>query len=283
MSDAGLVQFMSALGEISHGMNKSSISPVWHKELLNTRDPSRMTCTHDEYEQVSNIKGTIFRSFFFGPTEVAAIRALLPPHQQQHSNFEILTAFLWRCRTIALQPDIEEEVRIICIVNACGKFINPPSPNGYYGNTFAFPAAATTAGKLIENSLGYSLKLVKKAKAEVTQEYMHSVANLMVIKGRPHFTVVRSYLVVDAKHAGFREVDFGWGKPCYGGPAKGGVVSSSYIPFKNARGEEGLVIPVCLPTQAMERFIKELDSVLKNNINQPTMGGPKPIFIISSL
>ena len=246
MSDAaGLVRFLSALGEISHGMNKPSISPVWLRELLNARNPPRVTCTHDEYEQVSNIKGTIFRSFFFGHTEVAAIRALLPPHQQQHSNFEILVAFLWRCRTIALQPDIDKEVRI---VNMHGKFINPPLPNGYYGNTFAFPAAVTTA-----------------------------------VKSRPHFTMGRSYLVVDVKHAGFREVDFGWGKPCYGGPAKGGVVSSSYIPFKNAKGVEGFVIPVCLPTQAMERFIKELDSVLKNNINQPTMGGPKPIFIISSL
>lgn len=123
-----------------------------------------------------------------------------------------------------------------------------PLPNGNYGNTFAFPAAVTTA-----------------------------------VKSRPHFTVVRSYLVVDIKHAGFREVDFGWGKPCYGGPAKGGVVSSSYIPFKNAKGIEGLVIPVCLPTKAMERFIKELDGVLKNKINQPTMGGPKPRFIISPL
>nr|ACJ85557.1 unknown [Medicago truncatula] len=295
MSDAaGLVQFMSALGEISCGMNEPSILPVWHRELLNSRDPPRVTCTHREYEQVPDTKGTIIplddmahRSFFFGPTEVAKIRALLPPHQQKQSNFEILTACLWRCRTIALQPDTDEEVRIICIVNARGKF-NPPLPNGYYGNAFAFPVAVTTAGKLMENPLGYALELVKKAKSDVTQEYMHSVADLMVIKGRPHFTVVRSYLVSDVTRAGFGDVEFGWGKAVYGGPAKGGVgaipgVASFYIPFKNAKGEEGLVIPLCLPAQAMEKFVKELDSVLKNNINQPTIGGPKPSFIISSL
>ncbi|PNY03205.1 benzyl alcohol O-benzoyltransferase-like protein, partial [Trifolium pratense] len=161
MSDAaGLTQFMSALGEISRGMKEPSIAPVWNRELLNARDPPRVTCTHREYEQIADTKGTIIplddmahRSFFFGPTEVASIRALLPPHQQKQSNFEILTACLWRCRTIALQPDSDEEVRIICIVNARGKF-NPPLPNGYYGNTFAFPVAVTTAGKLIENPLG---------------------------------------------------------------------------------------------------------------------------------
>jgi len=132
------------------------------------------------------------------------------------------------------------------------------------------------------------LELVKKTKAIVTQEYMHSVADLMVIKGRPHFTVVRSYLVSDVTHAGLGEVEFGWGKAVYGGPAKGGVgaipgVASFYIPFKNVKGEEGLIISVCLPTQAMEMFVKELESVLKNNIDQPIKSGRKSSFIISSL
>lgn len=289
MSDAaGLVQFMSALGEIARGRQEPSIPPVWRRELLNARDPPRVTCTHREYEHVPDTKGTIIpldhmahRSFFFGPSEVSAIRRLIPRADQcSSSNFEVLTACLWRCRTIALQPDKDEEVRILCIVNARAKF-DPPLPSGYYGNAFAFPAAVTTAGKLCENPLGYAVELVRKAKADVTEEYMHSVANLMVAKGRPHFTVVRSYVVSDVTRAGFGNVEFGWGKAVYGGPAKGGVgaipgVASFYIPFKNAKGEEGLVIPVCLPSEAMERFQKELNSVLNNHIVQPSI-------IVSSL
>ena len=156
---------------------------------------------------------------------------------------------------------------MICIVNARSKF-NPPLPNGYYGNAFAFPVALTTAGKLCENPVGYALELVKKAKAEVTQEYMQSVADLMVSTGRPHFTVVRSYLVSDLTHAGFGEVDVGWGKPVYGGAAKGGVgaipgVASFYIPFKNKSGEQGIVVPICLPAPAMDLFVKELEYMLK--------------------
>ncbi|KAF7825022.1 benzyl alcohol O-benzoyltransferase [Senna tora] len=291
MSDAaGCVQFMSALGEIARGAREPSIPPVWQRELLNAREPPRVTCTHREYEQVADTKGTIIplddmahRSFFFGPTEVAAIRSSIPPHLNQCSDFEIITAFLWRCRTKALQPDADEEVRIICIVNARAKF-NPPLPKGYYGNAFAFPVAVTSAGKLCENPLGYALGLVKKAKSDVSEEYMHSIADLMVIKGRPHFTVVRSYLVSDVTRAGFGEVDLGWGKAVYGGPAKGGVgaipgVASFYIPFKNSKGEEGLVIPVCLPSEAMDRFVKELDATINKNTN-PAQQNSR--FIISS-
>ncbi|KAK7340988.1 hypothetical protein VNO80_23912 [Phaseolus coccineus] len=294
MSDAvGLVQFMKAMGEIARGRQGPSLPPVWRRELLKARDPPRVTCTHCEYDVVPDTKGTIIpvddmahRSFFFGHSELSAIRRLLPPHQNQCSSFDVLTACLWRCRTLALQPDSDEEVRIICIVNARSKF-NPPLPEGYYGNVFAFSVAVTTAGKLCEKPLGYALELVRKAKADVSEEYMQSLADLMVTRGRPHFTVVRSYLVSDVRRLGFEDVDFGWGKAVYGGPAKGGVgaipgVASFYIPFRNDKGDEGLVMPVCLPSEAMHRFEKELHSVLNNHL-QPTISSNSNRLLPSSL
>ncbi|GAB4854010.1 hypothetical protein Ancab_022592 [Ancistrocladus abbreviatus] len=99
-----------------------------------------------------------------------------------------------------------------------------------------------------------ALELVRKAKAEVIEEYMRLAANLMVTRGRPHFTTVRSYAVFDITRTGFEEVDFGWGKVVYAGPAR--VVRSIfsfYIPLKNNKGENGIVVPICLPALAMER------------------------------
>ncbi|XP_059440381.1 benzyl alcohol O-benzoyltransferase-like, partial [Corylus avellana] len=269
MSDAtGLVQFMMAMAEMAHGARAPSIQPVWQRHLLNARDPTSVTCTHREYDEVAatflSLDDMAHRSFFFGPIEVSTLRRFMPRHLSQCSTFEIITACLWRCRTIALQYDRDEEVRVMCIVNARSK-LNPPLPTGYYGNVFVYPAAVTTSGKLCENPLGYAVELVKKAKKEVTEEYMRSCADMLVIRGRPNFTMVRSIVVSDVTRAGFREVDFGWGKATYGGPAKsmeGAGSISFYVPYKNNKGEDGIVVPISLPAPAMERFIKELNCLL---------------------
>ncbi|KMZ62258.1 putative Benzyl alcohol O-benzoyltransferase [Zostera marina] len=283
MSDAaGLVQFITAVGEMARGASRPYVLPVWNREALNARNQPRITCVHREYDEVA---GTVIpfdqmthRSFFFGDTEMNALRKRLPTHLRKQSRFEILTACLWRSRTIALNPDADEEVRVICIVNARNQ-IKPPLPKGYYGNVFALPVALTTSRKLCQNPIGYALELVKKAKADVTDEYMRSLADLLVIRNKPHFTAVRTYLVSDVTRAGFGDVDFGWGKAAYGGPAKGGVgaipgLASFFIPSTNSKGENGIVVPVCLPPAAMESFILQVETLTKETIDMFVQSTP---------
>ncbi|GAB2296878.1 hypothetical protein Dimus_030979 [Dionaea muscipula] len=286
----GLVQFLNAIADMARGDMAPSLLPVWQRELLNARDPPRPTCTHLEYEDcsINNIiisnniidhdqlqlqlqppLEMVFRSFFFGPTEISALRdkVVNPAVPQSCSTFELLIASLWRCRTIALNIDPNQEVRLLFAVNARPKF-NPPLPQGYYGNACAFPAAVSVAGNICRNPLSYTLELIKTAKESVTEEYMRSVADLMVIKGRPHFTVEQTYLVSDITRLGFSEVDFGWGKPAYGGPANNGSVpdvASFFVAFTNSKGETGKLVPLSLPAPAMEIFVKELQELLDNH------------------
>ncbi|KAK8953787.1 Benzyl alcohol O-benzoyltransferase [Platanthera zijinensis] len=278
MADAaGLVQLMNAVGELARGAVAPSVLPVWCREIFEGKPPPtrRPSFAHREYDVVPDTNGTIIplhemdhRSFFFGPHELASLRRRLPSHlRRASSTFDLLTACLWRTRTLSLQPtNLDEAYRIICIVNGRGR----PGfdlPAGYYGNAFAFPVAVATARELCLRPLAYAVEIVKKTKSEVSLDYLRSVADFMVSKGRPHFTVVRTYVVSDVTRAGFSEVDFGWGKAVYGGPAKGGVgaipgVASFFVPFVNASGEKGIVVPVCLPAEAMERFSREIERLV---------------------
>ena len=172
------------------------------------------------------------------------------------------------------------QVRVMCIVNTRRRF-SQPLPAGYYGNAFAFSVAIATAGDLSTRPLDFVVGLVKKAKDEVTEEYMRSLADVMVIRNRPYFAVARTYLVSDVRHAGFGKVDFGWGEPAYGGPAKvdeiPGVVSF-YIPSKNNKSEEGVLVPICLAANAMEVFAKEVQGMLEG-----VDGRKKGVFIGSAM
>ncbi|KAL2345759.1 hypothetical protein Fmac_007044 [Flemingia macrophylla] len=282
MSDgAGMKLFMNALAEMARGAREPSVPPVWRRELLMSRDPPRITCIHREMEQVPDTNegyfttsfedNMVLRSFFFGPIEIAALRRMVPHHFRNCSTFDIITACIWRCRTKALEINARDDVRLMVIVNARGRF-NPPLPVGYYGNAFAYPSAVTTAGELCENPFGYVVELVNKVKGEVTEEYMHSVADLFVTKGRCLFTTVRSLIVSDLRHFNLRGIDFGWGKALYGGVAKAGagpfLGAIYYMSHTNAKGEEGRVIPIWLPGKAMNKFAYELDDLLGRNQNQ---------------
>ncbi|KAJ0237165.1 (Z)-3-hexen-1-ol acetyltransferase [Hirschfeldia incana] len=269
---AGLSLFLKSLSEVACGLQAPSVPPVWERQLLIANAYDHVTHTHREYDD-DNVEPELMvvgdvlvtKSFFFGPDEVDAIRRLLPPGLR-NSTFDALTSFLWRCRTVAMSPDPNTEMRMTCIVNTSSKLRNPPMPSGYYGNVFTLPVAIATAKDLMEKPLEFPLRLIQEAKSSVTEDYIRSVTALMATRGRPKFVTAENYIVSDLRRFDIGKVDFGpWGKPVYGGTAEAGIATfpgvSFYVPFKNKKGVTGTVVAISLPSLAMEKFVEELNGV----------------------
>nr|XP_034901000.1 methanol O-anthraniloyltransferase-like [Populus alba] len=140
----------------SRGANEPSYRPVWKREILNARDPPRVTCVHHEYD-----------------------------------------------------------------------------------TTVGTEATMDTHADLIDKSLFFGFQ-------EST------------IQGRPHYSTAGHFIVADSSRVPFREFDFGWGKPVYAGVAKAAPNTSFCERFKKSTGEDGILIQMSLPLQAMDRFQKEL-------------------------
>ncbi|XP_057964391.1 methanol O-anthraniloyltransferase-like [Malania oleifera] len=268
----GLVQFLNAVGEMARGGDVPSPLPGWQRDIFNARDPLDVTCMHHEYEEAytgppknTGSKKMAQRPFFFGPKQIQALKGQLPPHLQGSTTFEVVTACLWKCRTSALALRPDETIRISFAINARGKHV-VPLPSGFYGNAFVYPAQVSKAQSLCEGSLGFAVEMVKKVKAQMSEEYMRSVADFMVMKGRPLYKAEGTYIISDTTRVGFGEVDFGWGKPVHAGIAAGYYIYTFLVRFRNSTGEEGIVVPVRLPSQAMERFEGEIKKMIEEPI-----------------
>ncbi|XP_047961903.1 benzyl alcohol O-benzoyltransferase-like [Salvia hispanica] len=263
----GLFQFMSAVGELARGATAPSIRPVWDRHLLSATQSPCVSFAHREYDVASGTNGgphvpldqMVERSFLFGSAEISALRRSLPPHLQRCSKFDIVAGCTWRCQTIALSPEPDEEIRFIGIMDN-RKQIKPPLPVGYYGNVLALPVAVTTAAELSKNPLHYAVELVTKAKREATTyEYLRSVASLMVMRDRPNLTETNTYMVSNMMHVNLKQMDVGWGTAAYGGMSKGILWPTVNIQVAWYCGyKDGFAVPVSLPLKSMKVFEKHL-------------------------
>ncbi|GAV56756.1 Transferase domain-containing protein [Cephalotus follicularis] len=264
----GFSQFLHAVAEIACGKQAPSILPIWNRELFNARDPTCITLpefedgTHNSQNvAVTNSTNMSYKSFFFYPREFKALRNHLPSHLKNcTTRFELLTACLWKCRTAALGLKPDDVVLVSFPINSRGNHQNMHVPLGYYGNAFVLAAVSSRVNHLCDNPLGYVVELVKEAKAQLSEGYVKSSVDRKVIRGRTMQTTFErmfNITLADNTHSGFDEVDFGWGKPVYGGIPLVRLGSSAYSRC-NKNGMDGVLVPICLPSSVMERFHQEL-------------------------
>ncbi|KAG6387629.1 hypothetical protein SASPL_152821 [Salvia splendens] len=222
MSDAaGLVQFMSAVGEFARGNAWPSIQPVWERHLLSALNPPR------------------FPLHSGGHLRPPPQPTTASPRQLQLRDCDSLHLAVSGNLPLAKPRGRDRTL----VLSECSETIQSASPGGH------------------------AVELLRNAKSQAVEEYVKSVADLMVTRGRPCFKTRGIYLVSDVTRAGLGEVDYGWGTAEYDEPALCGIdlvpgVVSFAIPYKNIKGEKGIRLTMSLPPNAMDKFINEPETAM---------------------
>ncbi|PKA57183.1 Omega-hydroxypalmitate O-feruloyl transferase [Apostasia shenzhenica] len=173
------------------------------------------------------------------------------------SSFEAVVAHLWRARTGAVFSDPTKVSSVLFAVDIRSK-MSPQLPSGFSGNAVITASASARVEDFVERSwqLSYFVRLVKEAIERVSDEYVRSVIDwLEVNKGVP-CAMNGNFFVSAWWKLPFNEIDFGWGRPVWGGPVAGGMEEFVLLLSDgNGMGKEsGINVWIALEPEKMLKF-----------------------------
>nr|QDM39172.1 BAHD acyltransferase-like 02 [Taxus x media] len=281
----GMYLFVRALSEMAKGAHVPSIPPVWERERLLPRKKPLVQFLEYDYKQDcpgpamavidwDEEDETVRKSIVFSSKEIALLKR--EAGLTECSTFDVLSAYLWRVRTRALNIPDNEVVRLIIPVDFRSR-LQPPLPQGYCGNAIILAYTDTTAADLINNGLSFATKLVHDAKAKVNEEYVRSVIDLIELRPVPSPPGVKRgiglLVISNISRIGYHEIDFGWGKAVYGGDSMH-TLPRTMSPFISVvdrnSGKVEIAAALCLPASAMQVIEAEIVK-LKMSSNTPAV------------
>lgn len=123
-------------------------------------------------------------------------------------------------------------------------------PQGFYGNGFVLACAEAKVKELVALNLHNGVKLVQHAKSTITNDYVHSMVDLL--EDKKITTDLSASLVISQwSRLGLEELDFGEGKPLHMGP----LTSDIYCLFLPVVGEiDAVKVLVSMPESVVDKF-----------------------------
>ncbi|XP_072970769.1 acyltransferase GLAUCE-like [Typha angustifolia] len=185
------------------------------------------------------------------------IKCLKEKAMTKCSTFEAIVAHLWRTRTRAVFDDPTRTSSVLFAVDIRAK-MSPPLPHGFIGNAVITASASASVVDLSKKPFSFCVRMVQEAIERVTDEYVRSVIDwLEVYKGVPA-TVDGNFFVSAWWKLPFHELDFGFGKPIYGGPVVGGL-NEFVLLLSGGDGmgkKDGISVWITLEQEKMEKFLR---------------------------
>ncbi|PIA60799.1 hypothetical protein AQUCO_00300370v1 [Aquilegia coerulea] len=205
----GTAQFLHALGEFARGSPHPRIAPVWHREAVLASPTLASTSTLPLPTPNYNLQRVFIT---ISIDQINKLKNEFVELTGKHcSSADAVAASIWRHRTQAIDLEKDANVNLVLFVNA-RQFMDPPLPEGFYGNCI-FPVIITiSSGWVVEASNAEVVKLIKDAKARAPDEFKKWLKN----DGNDPYNALSSYTtlsILQRQNLGYNQVDYGWGQP----------------------------------------------------------------------
>ncbi|KAL6650296.1 hypothetical protein ACP70R_009221 [Stipagrostis hirtigluma subsp. patula] len=214
----GIAQFMQAVGELARGLPQPSMLPV--------------SCGDDSLPELPPVVVAIEKMMVeLEPQSFVNLDITVPSRlinrvkaefvscsDEPCSVYEAAVAVLWQCRTRVVMSDPGAPATLLFAANV-RKVVG--AKYGYYGNCITSQVAAPTSGEVANADIKDVVKLIKRAKRRIPEQFMAvddgeggghgmegvSMEQLDVLLG------YNALFVTSWRNLGHEAVDFGGGRP----------------------------------------------------------------------
>ncbi|CAJ1960513.1 unnamed protein product [Sphenostylis stenocarpa] len=276
----GASQFFRALAELACGKSEPSVKPVWERErLMGTLLKEPLQFPFDKTSRaVSPFWPTTEIShecFNFNGKSIQRLKMELMKEsddvQESFTTVETLGAYVWRSRARALELNSDGKT-MLCLAVGVRRLLDPPLPEGYYGNAFVGSNVVQTVKELDERPLSEVVKLIKESKKlPSNNEYIRNTINMLETMRQRNIRIegtCASVVLTDWRQLSLlEEVDFGWKASVNIVPVPwnmlGYVDLCLFLPPSNldTSMKGGVRVFVSLPKASMPKFREEMDAL----------------------
>ncbi|WCJ24974.1 HXXXD-type acyl-transferase family protein [Euphorbia peplus] len=188
--------------------------------------------------------------------------------ERGYTRYETLTGHVWRsaCKARGHQPD-QPTALGVCVDSRSR--MQPPLPDGYFGNATLDVIAVSSSGELVSKPLGFASSKIREAIEKVTNEYV--ISGIDFLKNQKDLTKFQDLHALGGDDGPFygnpnlgvvswlrlpiHGLDFGWGKEIYMGPGTHDFDGDSLL-LPSHQGDGSLILAICLQVVHMEAFKK---------------------------
>ncbi|KAK6935660.1 hypothetical protein RJ641_032690 [Dillenia turbinata] len=282
----GAAQFFRAMAELASGQSEPTIKPVWERDRLVGARPNEFlkppaeSLATSPYVPTTDISHACFN---VSSQSIKRLKQNLMEEERKaeianHENYttlEVLGAYVWRSRLRALELNLDGQTLFTMTVSM-RPHINPPLPDGYYGNAFSGIHAVILGKDLNEEPLIKAVKLIRNGKRlGLTSDAMRvslGIREWVIGQNLTFEATGASTCVTDWRQLGLiDQVDFGWKASVNMIPLPwdmfGSIDLCVFMPpcSLDLSMKGGVRVFVSLPRAAMPKFKEEMDALNLNH------------------